>query len=377
MQKHTVLITGSAGYVGTMLVEKFARREDVERVVGIDKEPCPELLRSLATYTHLSTNTADDWEARVRPHKPDIVVHAAWQIRELYGAEDMEWQWNIGGSDKVFDYAFDKDNAVQRLIHFSTVASYGAFPGNSVDHFFTEDEPFRKTNYLYAEEKRVAEEHLKTKYAAAHIGFTKPNMPMVAIVRPAAITGPRGRFMRIRFGLQASLSGALKGQGSFLYELISLWVSWVPVTPKWLRQYVHEDDVVHIVEKLAFDAVPFVYEAFNLCPPNSVVRGPDMARAVGKRTLPIYPWMVRLAFFWVWHLTRGRIPTSPGSWKGYSYPIAVDGSKVTRVLGYTYRYAGLDAFRYTDGEYESYVPETSRRHDPLAGKPEKAGAPGR
>ena len=255
----------------------------------------------------------------------------------------------------MFDFAFSQPS-VKKLIHFSTVASYGAFSDNSTEHRYTENEPFRKTDYLYAEEKRISEEHLKEKYEKSD------KHTAVAIVRPAAITGPRGRFMRIRFGLQASLSGSLKGRGSFLYELISLWVSWVPVTPRWLRQYIHEDDVVGVIERLVFGEKVNGYEVFNICPPGPVVRGADIARAVGKRTLPIYPWMVRLAFFWVWHLTRGRIPTSPGSWKGYSYPIAVDGSKVTRVLGYQYRYAGPDAFQYTDGEYESYVIEKSRKH---------------
>ena len=87
-----------------------------------------------------------------------------------------------------------------------------------------------------------------------------------------------------------------------------------------------------------------------------------MARAVGKKTLSVSPWMVRLAFFFAWHLARGMIPTSRGVWKGYSYPIPVDGSKVTRMLGYEYRYAGFDAFCYTDGEYESSVPENMRKH---------------
>ena len=273
----------------------------------------------------------------------------------MYGNQATEWKWNIDGSDKVFDFAFI-EKSVQRLVHFSTVASYGAYPSNTLAHRYTEAETFRKMDYLYSEEKRIAEEHLKERYEKSD------KHTSVAIVRPAAITGPRGRFMRIRFGLQSSLSGALKGQGSWLYEVISLWVSWVPVTPKWLRQYIHEDDVVGIVDRLSFGEKVKGYEVFNICPPGSVVLGSDMARAVGKHTLPIYPWMVRLAFFWVWHLTRGRIPTSPGSWKGYSYPIAVDGSKVTRKLGYIYHYDGLDAFQYTDGAYEKYVPENLRRH---------------
>lgn len=353
--KHTILITGAAGYVGAMLVEQFAKRADVERIIGIDKEPMPENFQQEQKLVYLNLNTADDWEEQVRAYHPDIVIHTAWQIREMYGDQATQWKWNVGGSDKIFDFSL-LEQSVDRLVYFSTVSSYGSFPENTLEHRYVETEPFRTTDYLYAEEKRVVEEHLHEKYEKSD------KHTSVAVLRPAAITGPRGRYMRIRFGLQSSLAGTLKGQGSFLYDLISLWVSWVPVTPKWLRQYIHEDDVVGIVERLALGERVDGYEVFNICPPGAVVLGPDMAKAVGKKQLPIRPWMVRLAFFWVWHLTRGRIPTSRGSWKGYSYPIAVDGAKVTEKLGYAYRYAGPDAFQYTDGVYEQYVPENLRRH---------------
>jgi nucleoside-diphosphate-sugar epimerase len=351
--KHTILITGAAGYIGAMLVELFAARDDVARIIGIDKEPMPEDFKEKAKILYLAMNTADDWQAKVREAQPDIVIHTAWQIREMYGAQDVEWKWNIGGSDAVFDFAFT-ESSVKRLIHFSTVASYGAFPSNTIEHRYTEDEPFRITEYRYAEEKRIAEEHLKERYEKSDKRVS------VAIVRPAAITGPRGRYMRIRFGLQSALAGQLKD--SFVYRIISALVAFVPVTPLWLRQFIHEDDVVNIVERLAFGDAVTGYEVFNICPPGPVVRGVDMARAVGKRQLPIYPWMARIAFFVFWHLTCGKIPTGRGAWKSYSYPIAVDGSKVTRVLGYEYRYLGPDAFQYTAGEYERYVPEHLRKH---------------
>lgn len=353
-KKHTILITGAAGYVGAMLVEKFARRADVERVIGIDKEPMPDNFRSESKLVYLCLNTADDWEEQARTYCPDIIIHTAWQIREMYWERDVEWKWNIGGSDKVFEFALG-ESSVGRFIYFSTVSSYGAFSTNTTDHRYTENEPFRKTEYLYAEEKRIAEEHLKEKYKKGD------KRVAVAVVRPAAITGPRGRFMRIRFGLQSALSGQLTS--SFVYKVVSVLVSFVPTTPKWLRQFIHEDDVVNIVERLSFGEKVAGYEVFNICPPGPVVRGADMARAVGKRQLPIAPWMIRIAFFIFWHLTRGKIPTGRGAWKSYSYPIAVDGSKVTQVLGYQYQYAGLDAFQYTDGDYESYVPEESRRHN--------------
>lgn len=351
--KHTILITGAAGYVGAMLVEKFAARDDVQLVIGIDKEPKPESFDSIENLAYFQMNTADGWEELVHDLAPDIIIHTAWQIREIYGDRELTWKWNIDGSDKVFDYALTYPS-VKRLIHFSTVASYGAYPDNTVEQRFTEKDPFRLMDYLYSEEKRIAEAHLEEKYQER-----KNKEVSVAIVRPAAITGPRGRFMRIRFGLQATLSGQMKD--SFAYRIVSAMVSVVPVTPKWLRQFIHEDDVVGIMERLAFGEPVKGYEVFNICPPGAVVLGADMAKAVGKRVLPVAPWMVRLPFFVFWHLTRGKIPTGPGAWKSYSYPIAVDGSKVTRELGYPYAYESLDAFYYTDGAYEYAVPPLQRR----------------
>jgi nucleoside-diphosphate-sugar epimerase len=351
---HTVLITGAAGYVGTMLVRTFAARKDVAKVIGLDKEPVPELIQHEPKLVYVEMNTADAWEEEVKKYTPDLVIHAAWQIREVYGNRPLTWKWNIDGSDKVFDFCF-KHSFVKRLVYFSTVASYGSFADNSTEYRFTEEDPFRKSEYLYAEEKRIAEEHLKERYESS-----ENKAIQVSIIRPAAITGPRGRFMRIRFGLQAALSGML--EQSFVERLVSAMVSFVPVTPKWLRQFIHEDDVVRIVERLALGEEVPGYEIFNICPPGAVVRGKDMAKAVGKRTLPIHPWLIRIAFFIFWHVTRGKIPTGPGAWRGYSYPIAVDGSKVTKKLGYIYKHEGYSAFYYTNGEYEEYVPDRLRRH---------------
>ncbi len=360
----TIFITGGAGYVGAMLADQFSERADVKEIILLDKEPFPEFLKGRPKITYIETNMFnDDWQDKVRTKNPDVVIHTAWSIREMYGDHATQWKWNVEGSDKVFDFAFATPS-VKKLIHFSTVASYGAFKTNKTDYRFTEKDPFRKTDYLYAEEKRITEEHLEKKYEeakkrgpASASSSLAGQVPQVCVLRPAAITGPRGRYMRVRFGLQSALSGQLKGSKSMAYRIISNMVAFVPATRLWVRQFIHEDDVNDIVSKIVFDNVSGEYEVFNICPSGDIVRANDMAKAVNKRTLPVTPQMMRLAFFFAWHLSRGRIPTSKGSWKSYSYPIAVDGSKITKMYGYVYKYEPLDAFVKMEGRYARYIPK--------------------
>jgi nucleoside-diphosphate-sugar epimerase len=345
-----LFITGGAGYVGAMLADQFSPRSDVEAILLLDKEPFSDILTNHPNrnkITHIQANLGDnDWQEKVIAFAPDVIIHTAWQIREMYGQRELQWKWNVTGSDNVFDLAFALPS-VKKLIYFSTVSSYAAYSSNELNHFFKEEEGFRPSDYLYAEEKRAVEEHLKKKYEKAD------HKPQVFIVRPAAITGPRGRYMRVRFGLQAALSGQLKANP--IHRLISAMVSFVPVTPKWLRQFIHEDDVTDIVSLFAFNDLQGSYEVFNICPPGPAVLGKDMAEAVGKKTLPVQPWMIRPVFFIFWHLSRGKVPTSKGGWKSYSYPIAVDGSKLTRQYGYQYKYPSKEAFVKVEGRYAKYV----------------------
>jgi nucleoside-diphosphate-sugar epimerase len=355
-----LFITGGSGYVGAMLADQYASRSDVDAILLIDKEPFSDLLEGHLSRNKISfiqENLGDEagagesgWQEKVKAFAPDVIIHTAWQIREMYGKKDVQWKWNVTGSDNVFDLAFSLPS-VKKLVYFSTVSSYGAYPTNKLDHFFIEEEGFRKSDYLYAEEKRIAEEHLKQKYDTAVLNGT--HKPQVFIVRPAAITGPRGRYMRVRFGLQAALSGQLKK--GFIHRLISALVSFVPVTPLWLRQFIHEDDVADIVSLFVFNNLQGTYEVFNICPPGPAVLGPDMAKAVGKKTLPVKPWMIRPVFFIFWHLSRGKVPTSKGGWKSYSYPIAVDGSKLTKQYSYQYKHPSKEAFVKIEGRYAKYV----------------------
>ncbi len=349
----TICIIGT-GYVGEMLCDQFSKRADVRAIIAVDKEPQSDFLKTIPKVTYIQHNMADDgWQEEVAKYGPDTVIHTAWQIRAMYGQKDVEWRWNVEGSDKVFHFAFEQPS-VEKFVYFSTASSYSARKDNTFEHYFTEDEGFRDDDYIYAKEKKVTEDRLREKFLQHQKeGRT---IPQVFVVRPAAITGPRGRYMRIRFGLQSALSGNLPG--GFINKLVTTLTSFVPATKGWVRQFIHEDDVNDIITKFTFENIEGAYDVFNITPLGEPVFAPDMAKVVGKKILPVTPSFVRLAFFFFWHATRGRIPTCPGGWRFYSYPVLMSGEKLAKI--YTCKYSSKDAFQYTDGRYEAYVPEGKR-----------------
>jgi len=351
-----IFITGGAGYVGEMLCDQLSKNPLVTNIIALDKEPQSEFSEIIDKVTYVQTNMADkEWLGLVGSYKPDVVIHTAWQIRAMYGQANEQWRWNVSGSEQVFDFSFNTPS-VKKIIYFSTASSYSAQISNTFDHYFTEEEGFRDDGYIYAHEKKVTEELLESKYKEKKESGEKT--PQVSIVRPAAITGPRGRYMRIRFGLQSALQGNLKG--GFVNKIITLLTSYVPATKGWVRQFIHEDDVTDIVTKFALEDMAWEYEVFNITPTGEPVFAPDMAQAVGKKILPISPWMARIAFAFFWHATRGRIPTCAGSWRFYSYPVLMSGEKLAGV--YTCNYSSPDAFSKTTGRYEYSVPESERKN---------------
>jgi UDP-glucose 4-epimerase len=326
-----VVVTGAAGYVGSILVEALHAVDRVDKIVGVDLKPRPDRLAGVAKLGWIQADvSSDDWQAAAHEQGADAVVHLAFQIRQRYGREEQtQRRWNIEGARKVFAFALGEPS-VRRLIHFSTVTAYGAQPSNSLAKRMRESELLNEYDYLYGSHKREVEGLLEEAYAASDRGSH------VVVLRCASISGPYGRFALGRFGIVSTLTGLMPflpcGRSDFG------------------RQYLHEDDVEAIVGMLLTAPPKQGYEVFNASPEDYLTAG-DLASLLRKRTIFVPPILLRGLFALCWHASRGRIPTPRGAWKFVTFPIAVDGSSLTRAYGYRYRFTSADALMARSGRH--------------------------
>jgi len=320
-----ILITGASGYVGVLLAGHFLADKRVEKIIATDVKTVPDIIfQKHDTKLAWETGRLED-ECLVKKfmsHLPiDAVIHTAFIIRPGYGRRAREAERiNMKSCENIFKFCFE--NKVKKLIYFSTAAVYGAKPGNVKEHFFKENEPLREDTYPYGVQKRRVEGMLGAMYAKQ-----KPKTKVI-VVRPCGITGPRGQ-----------------KEASKKISLISFLKKFLPLIPEvsedWTRQFIHEDDLVRAIELLVFKEIPQKYEVFNLAP-HDYLTANDIAKVLGKKTVRVPHWLMNAAFTALWHITKGMMPTPPGSINFYRYPINLDGTKITK-FGFRYKYGSKEA----------------------------------
>ena len=184
-----ILITGTAGYIGAMLVDQYAQRENINTVVCIDKEPIPKWLEVHKNIIWIQANLAtEEWEGKVSKLDLPInkVVHCAWQIRDWYGGRKTVRMWNVEGARSLFQWVLDTDS-VERMVYFSSIAQYGATASNTTEDLFTPESNTRITGYCYADDKYEVDLLLQDM-------FNAPDRDLkITIIKPSTVTGPRGR----------------------------------------------------------------------------------------------------------------------------------------------------------------------------------------
>ncbi len=316
-----ILITGVAGYIGSMLANRLLR-EGGHQITAIDLLQQPERVPQNKNLLWIKQDLAqNNWQVETLKTGPiDAVVHLAFKIRSPYRKTEETKEENLAACRNVFEFVFK--NKIPLLIYSSSVAAYGAKKEN-IGRLLKENDPLQENLSPYGHQKRLVEEMLQVLIAK-----TKPATHTV-ILRLNSVTGPIGQGMKSKFGLI-----------TFLKKLLPFVIE---TNPAWARQFVHENDVEEVIVKLLQRRPQKgAFDIYNIAPP-SFLTAKDMARVLGKKLLRVPQRLIRPAFWLAWHLTRGRMPTHPDSSNGLIYPINVDGSKIKEV-GFNYGFGPEDAF---------------------------------
>jgi nucleoside-diphosphate-sugar epimerase len=160
--KH-VLITGGAGYIGSMLTSELLRQNyrvtvldtllfGGEAIVPFLHHPNFHFIKADVTEPRAIRDAVKkDWQ------KPDAVIHLAaivgFPACQAVGKQ-VAWKYNFESTKMVFEQAAEL--GVERMVFASTYSNYGLSPdGKPV----TEETPLNPQS-LYAETKIAAEEYL-------------------------------------------------------------------------------------------------------------------------------------------------------------------------------------------------------------------------
>ena len=320
-----IIVTGSAGYIGRLLVKKLSADDSIRQIIGIDLLPEPEWMKSDPKVKWIRADLAiKEWQNKIPKDVPiDAVIHCAFKIRNPYGKRRIVEANNVNACHAVFEFSIRRN--VPKLIYLSTVSVYGAKPEN-ISKLLSEEEPLSEKENPYGYQKILTERDL-------NLLIKNSNAATQAFVlRLNSVTGPVGQSLSSKFGLI-----------DFLKKLLPFIIE---ANPSWARQFVHEDDVIQLIYLLTvkdFANAGTTSRVFNVAPPEFLTAN-DISKVLGKKKLVVPPTLVKPLFFLAWHLSLGHIPTRPDSTKGILYPINVDGSRVEKMTGFHYAYTAEDAF---------------------------------
>lgn len=303
------LITGSSGYLGSILVEHLISKNIP--VVGIDIRIPYKTPGDNFTFYRCCITDREYLEEIFRKEQPTHVIHFACTFNKVRNKK-KEHFIDIGGSDNVLSISA-RTQSVKQLVYSSSAAAYGGCRDNP--ELITELHPLRPGNYRYGVNKRLIEE-----------SFTSSgirNDLHVVILRICTVTGP-----------------AITSERVVLKILTKF-----PFIPKFCKfnkiQLLHEDDFLSLmalilhddlidgIYNMASDSYAFIYDL-----------------APGKRYLVFPKGMIKAILWILWHLKILNL--QPAGINNSFFPIILDPAKLANRYNYAYRYSTIESFKGTN-----------------------------
>ncbi|HET7398045.1 MAG TPA: NAD-dependent epimerase/dehydratase family protein [Intrasporangium sp.] len=309
-----IVVTGASGNVGTALLGVLrGRGHEVGAVVR--RPPPPVAPYDVARWTALDlSQPASEPRLRELLSEADALVHLAWGFHPMRRPDYLR-AVSVGVLERVVRVALDV--GVAHVAHTSSVAVYSPRTTPSlVDETWP---PGGIPTATYSQHKVAAEATLRRLAAAAGAE------DRVAVLRPALVGHYAAGGPMLRCGLPGIVPGAVLRH-----------VPVLPVDPRFGIQLVHARDLadalVRVVERRA-------HGPFNIAA-EPLLRGPDIAAALGARPVPLRREHARALLAAAWHAHLH--PLDPG-WVDMALEAPwVDSSRAREELGWHPRHTALD-----------------------------------
>jgi UDP-glucose 4-epimerase len=301
-----VFITGVSGYFGSRLLNLFEKKNDVNRIIGLDVNPPEFSSKKLEFIRH---DVRDDMSSLINGRDIDWAIHTAFILPPLHDRALME-DININGT-RNFLAACEKAKVTQ-ILHCSSTTAYGFHEDNPP--LLTEESPLRgNDDFTYSKNKKELE------FICREFRKSHPDISLT-IVRPCFVVGP---------GFDNPLSRYLQK------KIVPLPSRTAPF------QFIHEDDLVEIIYRLLSEKKDGVY---NLAAEDTMTFD-EMVHILGNWLIKLPPSIMSPMNNLMWLLRMKCITEFPSSALNMVlHPWIASNEKIKKELNYTFRYTTREAF---------------------------------
>jgi nucleoside-diphosphate-sugar epimerase len=304
-----VLITGSYGYLGSLLTKLLISKEIP--VTGIDLSQQPAAAEgNYLKYYSCDVTDKDRLSMIFREEKPTHVIHLASTFNKVHDPE-REYAVDIAGSENILEIS-NHTASVRQLIYTSSAVAYGGHSTNP--EWIPETFPLQPGKYRYGRNKSSVEELFSTM-------MVRKDMHVV-ILRICQVTGPS------------------RNRDS---ELLNLLLK-SPVLPRICMnnkiQLLHETDFLSLMTRILHDDE--IEGVYNMASDNYAG---IIDLAPNKLYVPL-PFSFLSVVLWIlWHTRLMNL--EPASLTNGIYPIVIDPTKLMKRYDFKFRYTTVDAFSDT------------------------------
>lgn len=307
VSSRVIAVTGSAGYIGTQLLQELENEPSLSGLIAVDIKPLAMPIHKINSYRMDITGPLN---TVFHNRHINTVVHLAFDLREGRNQQEVAaiQKNNLLGLENLLHAC--RAGRINHFVYLSSHTVYGAFPDNPVP--ITEDTPLRPLPGFQYSESKVRSEQILQRFSQENPDIT------VTVLRCCMVIGP---------------SGTNYVTNSFKKPLLIQVLGYDPPL-----QFIHEKDLARLLAIFSLDPKPGV---FNVAA-EGVIRYSQLAHILGRKLLSLPSALAYPLVQYSWKLKLQRTSSSVGL-DLIRYPIVLSTGKLKRTTPVRFQYTAKEA----------------------------------